>query len=78
MVARPTVVFAVLGTSTPTRDFPGIGASMRIGCAANAKAKLSLSATIFDNFTPSAGLRAYRVTDGPMEISSISTVIPKF
>src|ERR1019366_8740033 len=30
-VARPTVVFAVFGTSIPTRDLPGIGASIRIG-----------------------------------------------
>ena len=29
--ARPTVDFTLFGISIPTRDLPGIGASMRIG-----------------------------------------------
>jgi hypothetical protein len=37
-----------------------------------------LSPTILDSLTPSAGLREYRVTDGPIEISSISTEMLKF
>ena len=39
-VERPTVVFAVLGTSTPTNDLPGIGASILTGCAAKASSRL--------------------------------------
>ena len=34
------VVFAVFGTSIPTSDLPGIGASMRIGLAASASSRL--------------------------------------
>ncbi len=30
-VPRPTVVLVLFGISIPTRDFPGIGASIRIG-----------------------------------------------
>ena len=72
------MVFAVFGTSIPTRDLPGIGASIRIGCAAKARARSLLRPTILESFTPSAGLRAYRVTEGPIETSSISTVMLKF
>ena len=35
-VARPTRDFDLFGISMPTKDFPGIGASIRIGCAASA------------------------------------------
>src|SRR3989344_1026714 len=36
---NPTVVRELLGISIPTKDLPGIGASMRMGCAASARDK---------------------------------------
>ena len=57
-VESPTVVFAVFGTSTPTSERPGIGASIRTGCAASASSKLFCKLSIFESRTPSAGLRA--------------------
>src|ERR1017187_591570 len=57
-VARPTVDFDLFGISIPTNDLPGIGASMRIGCAAKASAKSFWYATRRESFTPSAGLSA--------------------
>src|SRR3989344_7685103 len=74
---KPTNAADRLGISIPTKDLPGIGASMRIGCAANAKDKSFCNATILDNFTPSAGFKVYWVTVGPTLISAISTGIPK-
>ena len=68
----------LFGTSIPTSDFPGIGASIRIVAAARARARLSCNPTILESFTPSAGFIAYLVTVGPMVTSSISTSIPKF
>src|SRR3990167_814595 len=38
--ARPMVDFVELGTSIPTRDLPGIGASIRTGDAARASSRL--------------------------------------
>ena len=62
----------------PTNDLPGIGASILIGWAAKAKAKLFDKVVILESFTPSAGLKAYWVTVGPIFTSAISTGIPKF
>ena len=56
---KPTTALVLLGTSTPTKDLPGIGASMRSGCAAKARDKSLLKVVILDNFTPSAGLKVY-------------------
>src|SRR3989344_1678073 len=74
---RRTRAAALFGTSTPTSDLPGIGASIRIGCAASAIARSWFSAVIRESFTPSAGFSVYLVTAGPMLISPISTGIPK-
>jgi hypothetical protein len=46
--AQPTVTLAELGTSMPTSDLPGIGASMRMPpLAASASSRFCWSATIF-------------------------------
>src|SRR3989344_4754189 len=55
---RPMIDLSVLGTSIPTRDLPGIGASIRTGCAASASSRLFWSARILESLTPSAGFRA--------------------
>src|SRR3989344_5007066 len=57
-VARPTKDLVLLGISMPTRDLPGMGASIRIGWAARARAKSFWSPTIRESFMPSAGFRA--------------------
>src|SRR3989344_4607653 len=75
---KPTKAIERFGTSMPTADFPGIGASILKGCAAKAKAKSFCSAVILESFTPSAGLKVYCVTEGPTFTSVISTSIPKF
>src|SRR3989344_1016067 len=75
---KPTRATFLFGTSMPTRDFPGIGASILMGWAAKAKAKLFDSVVILESFTPSAGLKAYWVTAGPTFTSAISTGMPKF
>ncbi len=62
----------------PTNDLPGIGASILMGWAAKAKAKLLDKVVILESFTPSAGLKANWVTAGPTLTSAISTGIPKF
>src|ERR1035437_2333278 len=58
MVAKPTVVFEVFGISMPTSDLPGIGASMRIGCAAKDRDRSLLRAVMRESLTPSAGFKA--------------------
>ena len=62
----------------PTRALPGIGASIRMGWLAKAKARSLERVVIFDNFMPSAGFKVYWVTVGPTFISDISTGISKF
>ena len=57
-VARPTIDFDLFGISIPTKDFPGIGASILIGCAAKARAKSFCRPMMRDSFTPSAGFNA--------------------
>ena len=57
-VARPTIDFDLFGISIPTRDLPGIGASMRIGCAARERARSFCNPTIRESFIPSAGFSA--------------------
>ena len=57
-VARPTRDFVLFGISIPTKDFPGMGASIRNGCAARASAKSFCKPRILESFTPSAGLSA--------------------
>ncbi len=57
--ARPIEGLVSFGTSIPTSDFPGIGASIRMGEAARASSRLFCKPTIFDIRTPSAGFNAY-------------------
>ena len=61
----------------PTSDLPGIGASMRMGCAASASARSLWSWVIFESFTPSEGFSVNCVTVGPTDTSAISTGMPK-
>ena len=49
----------LFGTSMPTKALPGMGASIRIGWAAKAKARSFESPVMRDSFTPSAGRMAY-------------------
>src|SRR3990167_5272265 len=77
-VRRRTTVRTLLGISMPTRDLPGMGASIRMGWAAKAKAKSLERAVMRASLMPSAGLKAYWVTAGPMFTSEISTGMSKF
>src|SRR3989344_3751587 len=74
---KPIIATFLLGTSMPTRDLPGIGASIRIGYAARARDKSEFNEVMRDNFMPTAGLIVNWVTVGPMDTSPISTSIPK-
>ena len=76
--ARPIDGFERFGTSIPTSDLPGIGASIRIVPAARLSSSSFCSPTMRAIRTPSAGFSAYRVTTGPISTSSISTSIPNF
>ena len=62
---KDTVLIALLGTSIPISDLPGIGASIRTSLAASAKAMSSVKLTILLTFTPTAGWTSNFVTDGP-------------
>ena len=74
---KVTVAISELGTSIPTRDFPGIGASIRTSLAARARAKSSARLEIRLTRTPTAGLTSYLVTEGPISARSTVTLIPK-
>ena len=65
------------GTSIPTADFPGIGASMRIPCAARLRAMSSVRLTIRLTFTPGLGCNSNRVKAGPTDTFTIWALIPK-
>src|SRR3989337_2388453 len=69
---------ARLGSSIPTRERPGIGASILIVPvgAARAKAKSRSSAVIFESLVPRATSNAYWVTAGPILTSTTLAVIP--
>ena len=54
-----------LGTSIPTTDLPGIGATIRMLIAFMASARSSARLTILATFTPAAGSNSYIVTTGP-------------
>mgnify|MGYP006921747541 CR=1 FL=1 len=75
---RVTIATFWFGTSTPTSDFPGMGASIRIGWAASASARSLLNVVMRVSFTPRAGLKENCVTVGPTRTSPISTSMPKF
>src|SRR5699024_12439910 len=59
-----TIDTSWLGTSIPTADFPGIGASILISFAARAKAISSCKLTILLTFTPASGYTSYFVIVG--------------
>src|SRR3989338_8024981 len=75
---KPTMATFLFGTSMPTRDLPGIGASILIGWAAKARDKSGLREPMRDNLTPTAGRKVNWVTVGPTDTSPISTYMPKF
>ena len=54
--AIATTLIVALGTSMPTADLPGIGASMRTEVAASASARSSASEAMRAIFTPRSGL----------------------
>ena len=66
-----TTLTTLLGTSMPTAAFPGIGASIRTPDAAKFRAISSARFVILLIFTPAAGCSSYRVTAGPLLISTI-------
>ena len=45
----------LFGTSMPTSDFPGIGASIRIGAAASESERSGFRAVMRESLMPSAG-----------------------
>ncbi|MDC9439229.1 hypothetical protein PSL64_17740, partial [Clostridioides difficile] len=58
------------GISTPTKDLPGIGASIRVSFAAKARAKSSDKLTTRETFVPVANLISYLVIDVPTTADS--------
>ena len=74
---KGTIATSVLGTSIPTKDFPGIGASIRTSLAAKARARSSAKLEMRLTRTPTAGFNSYRVTEGPISARSTTTLIPK-
>ena len=62
------MVFSLLGTSIPTADLPGIGASILMSLAAKLSFISSVSPTILLTLTPGSGKISYLVTVGPILI----------
>ena len=61
----------MFGTSIPSADFPGIGASILISVAAKFRAMSSAKFVILLIFVPHAGLSSYLVTAGPLHMLTI-------
>ena len=61
-----TVSVTLFGTSIPTADLPGIGASILIDFAAKLSAISSASLSILLTLTPTLGCNSYLVTVGPL------------
>ena len=74
---RYTVLFSLFGTSIPTTDLPGTGASMRMSAAARESLMSSARPTIRLTLTPWAGSSSYRVTTGPQDMLFTVTSTPK-
>ena len=72
-----TVSRCELGTSMPTTDFPGIGATMRKLIAFMANARSSARFTILATLVPGAGSNSYIVTTGPGRTSVTLPSMPK-
>ena len=68
-----TTSFFRFGTSIPTTDFPGTGASIRMLWAERFKAISSDKPVILETFTPAFGCTSYLVTDGPRWTSFMET-----
>ena len=66
MLRRPTTCREGLGTSIPMRDWPGMGASMRMPGAARARARLRSRLVNLLTWTPTPGSMANWVTAGPV------------
>ena len=68
-----TALGVSFGTSMPTADFPGIGASIRMLGAARLSLRSSARFVILLTRTPCAGSTSKRVTVGPQVTAPIST-----
>ena len=66
-----------LGTSIPTTDLPGSGATMRRLTALSASARSSARLTMRATLVPGAGSNSYIVTTGPGLTSVTRPSIPK-
>jgi hypothetical protein len=73
---RLTTALALLGTSIPIADLPGIGACSRIG-AARASERSFWSAVILRTGTPLAGSSSYWVTLAPELTPRTRAATPK-
>ena len=65
------------GTSMPTTDLPGMGATMRMLMALKASARSSARFTMRATFTPGAGSNSYIVTTGPTCVWMTWPLMPK-
>ena len=74
---KPTVVIFSFGSSIPTVDLPGIGASIRTSFLAIAKeiSRLILSSLL--TFVPEFNSNSYCVTAGPSVTATTLPIIPK-
>ena len=63
-----TMDFALLGTSMPMADLPGMGASILTLSAARRRAISSARDVILLILTPASGTSSYLVTEGPLLI----------
>ena len=74
---KRTIFFVLFGTSIPTAALFGIGASIRTPPAAKFKDMSSAKLVILLILTPADGCNSYRVTDGPLHMSTIRVSTPK-
>ena len=71
------MLFSLLGTSMPTADLPGIGASILMSAAARLSLMSSVRPTILLTLTPCSGSSSYLVTAGPQLMLVTVTPTPK-
>ena len=62
---RVTVARCLLGTSTPTRDLPGMGASMRTDLTSMFMAMLRFRSVTLETLMPAASSSSKRLMAGP-------------
>ncbi len=70
---KPTEPGSGFGTSMPTADLPGIGASILMLCAARLNLRSSARFVILLTLTPCSGNNSYLVTVGPHVTAPICT-----